>query len=69
MTAALFSRDVSQVLIALIAAIAALGAPVVTVLLHKSRRDVQEIKLYVNGRLDDIVQQIQSIEASKLDKQ
>lgn len=50
--AALFSRNVSQVLIAIIGAATAIGGPVVTFMFH---RRLGGIQVSVNGRLDALL--------------
>lgn len=62
MIAALFSRNVSQVLIALIGATTTIGGPLLAYFLHKR---VGAIQVTVNGRLEELVQRVESIETKK----
>lgn len=65
MIATVFSRNVSQVLIALIACVTTLGSSYLAFKLATANRKidlaqakVEEIRIYVNGRMDEIVRKV-----------
>lgn len=63
MVAQLFSRDVSQAIIASIPALLGIVGTVIGVLVHRSRKDVIEVKTFVNGQITSMIERVNEIAA------
>lgn len=61
---ALFSRDVSQFLIALATVIVTVSTPLILRLLHLTRQETAEIRISVNDRLTAIESRLLTLEKS-----